>query len=259
MNLTHTLDFIRDTVSKDTELKYRGSILGIAWLFLPSLVSILLYSLVFSKLMHSRLPGNSSSFAYSIYLCAGLLIWNFFSDVLQRSVGAYTDNANILKKAKFNKLSLIAIAAANSTVQFLIISALFIVFLGISGNLSFSGLATYFMAWLMILALSLPLCAIAALLNIFFRDVGHLIQITLLGLFWCTPIVYPAAILPEGMQRWIILNPLAYPIQFSQSGVLDSPAPQLAGLGITLAIAVLLLMGAVLLHRALASDFLDEL
>lgn len=259
MNFSHTIDFIRDSVSKDTELRYKGSLLGATWLFVPPLVSILLYSLVFSKLMVSRLPGNSGTFAYSIYLCSGLLIWNFFSDLLQKSLVTYTENANILKKSKFNKLTLLAIATINSTIQFFIISAIFIAFLGLSGNLTLRGLMSYFIGWLLVLGLALPLCALTALLNIFFRDVGHLIQIAIQGLFWCTPIVYPLAILPEQAQGLIMMNPLSYPIQFSQSGMLGSPVPQTMGLGSTLGISGLLVFGALLLYRTRESDFLDEL
>lgn len=259
MKLGHTVGFILDTVLKDTELRYKGSLLGVLWLFLPALVSILLYSLVFSQLMHSRLPGSSSPFAYSIYLCAGLLIWNFFADVLQKCTTAYAENANILKKSRFNKLSLIVIATANASIQFFIISGVFVVFLLASGALSAWGLASYFIAWLLVLALALPLGALAAMLNIFFRDVGHLTQIALQALFWFTPIVYPASILPARVQQLIALNPLAYPVRLSQSGMLSSTVPDPLGLVILLAVCTLLTLGVVSVHRALASDFLDEL
>ena len=91
--------FVLGSIRRDIESQFRGSLLGAAWLFIQPLAMILVYTLIFSNVMGSRLAGVGSTYGYSIYLCAGLLPWNYFSETLARLQGVFVGNSNLIKKA----------------------------------------------------------------------------------------------------------------------------------------------------------------
>ena len=95
--------FILGSVKREFQLKYRNSLLGAAWMVLNPLAMILVYTVIFSQVMHNRLPGNSNQYSFSIYLCAGLLTWNLFSEIVGRSQVMFLESANLIKKINFNR------------------------------------------------------------------------------------------------------------------------------------------------------------
>ena len=122
-------DFIFASIRREFELKYRNSLLGALWTVLNPLAMIVIYTLVFSKIMQARLPGLEGAYAYSIYLCAGILFWGVFSEIALRAQGVFLEQAHLLKKINFPRLCLPAIVVGSGLINFLIIFALFLVVL----------------------------------------------------------------------------------------------------------------------------------
>src|SRR3546814_999156 len=98
--------FILGSVKREFQSKYRNSLLGAAWTVLNPLAMILVYTVIFSQIMRAKLPGIDSTFAYSIYLCAGLLTWGLFAEIVGRSQNVFLEHANLLKKLSFPRLCL---------------------------------------------------------------------------------------------------------------------------------------------------------
>ena len=71
--------FILGSVKREFQSKYRNSMLGAAWTVINPLAMIFIYTVIFSQVMKARLPGVDSTFAYSVYLCAGVLTWGLFA------------------------------------------------------------------------------------------------------------------------------------------------------------------------------------
>src|SRR5688500_10790143 len=86
-------------VNRDLTGRYMGASMGMFWTVIHPLVMILIYTLVFSRIMQAKVPGISEVYSYSIYLCAGLLPWNAFGESVLRSTTAFPDHAHLLKKA----------------------------------------------------------------------------------------------------------------------------------------------------------------
>lgn len=126
--------FIIDSVKRDFQARYQTSFLGVAWLILQPVAMISVYTLIFSELMRTRLAGMDGPFAYSIYLCSGVLTWGFFTEMLNNLVNIFLTHANILKKMSFPRICLPAIITSSAFINFLIIFLLFIGFLLITGN-----------------------------------------------------------------------------------------------------------------------------
>ena len=93
--------FVVGSVKREFQTRYRTSMLGALWLVLQPLALIVVYTVVFSEVMKSRLPGVQSTFGYSIYLCAGVLTWGLFAEIVSRAQSVFVDNANLLKKLSF--------------------------------------------------------------------------------------------------------------------------------------------------------------
>ncbi len=201
--------FVLGSVQREFQTRYRNSLLGAVWTILNPLSMIIVYTVIFSQLMKARLPGVDNNLAYGIYLCAGILVWGFFAEVIGRSQSVFLEHANLIKKLSFPRICLPLIVVLNASVNFAIIFALFLSFLVVTQN--FPGWAVLAVIPLLIIqiAFSIGLGIILGVLNVFFRDVGQLVGIVLQFWFWLTPIVYPASILPEGIRPIIEANPMA--------------------------------------------------
>ena len=77
--------FIFGSVKREFQSKYRNSLLGASWTVINPLAMILVYTVIFAQIMRAKLPGVDSTFAYSIYLCSGLLTWGLFAEITGRA------------------------------------------------------------------------------------------------------------------------------------------------------------------------------
>lgn len=251
--------FVLGNVKREFQSRYRNSLLGAAWIFFQPLAQILVYTVVFSQIMHSKLPGVANTFGYSIHLCAGILTWGLFAEITTRSQSMFLENANLLKKLNFPRLCLPVTIVAIGLVNFGIVFGLFTFFLIVTGN--FPGLVYVsllpLIALLVVFGASLGL--ILGVLNVFFRDVGQLFGIFITFWFWLTPIVYPAAILPERVRDIIALNPMVNFIEAVQGVLVVGEWPQFQGLLYLAMLAFVLSALGLRLFRSRAGEMVDEL
>jgi len=251
--------FIASSVKREFQSKYRNSLLGAAWTILNPLAMIVVYTVVFAQVMRTRLPGSDSTFAYSIYLCAGVLTWGLFAEIVSRAQGVFLENANLIKKVSFPRICLPIIVVISAALNFAIIFGLFTGFLIVSGN--FPGFA--FLGLIPVIAIqvlfSIGLGMIVGVLNVFFRDIGQFFTILLQFWFWFTPIVYPVAALPEKIRLLLLLNPMASLITACQGILVNHQWPVWENLLPTAGIALALCILGMLLFRSHAGEMVDEL
>jgi lipopolysaccharide transport system permease protein len=251
--------FILGSVQREFQSKYRNSIFGAAWTVLNPLAMIVVYTVIFSQVMHNRLQGASTPFAYSIYLCAGVLTWGLFAEITSRSLGMFIDNANLMKKLQFPRICLPIIVVLNACVNFAIIFGLFTAFLLLSGT--FPG--WIYLAVLPLLALTVlfavGLGMVLGVLNVFFRDVGQFFLILLQFWFWFTPIVYPVTTLPEEVRAALGWNPMVALIQGYQSVLVRGEAPHWGSLLPVTLLGLACCALGLRLFRKRAGEMVDEL
>lgn len=251
--------FILANVWREFQARYRHSILGALWNILNPLAMIVIYTVVFSQVMKARLPGVESATAYGIFLCAGSLSWGLFSEVVSRCQTMFIDHGHLLKKIQFPKSVLPIITVLSALMNFAIPFGLFLLYL-----LCFETWPGWpvlallpVLVILLMFASGLGLCL--GVLNVFYRDVGAFFAIALQFWFWLTPIVYPAAILPEWAHFWMDINPMAPIIEAFQQVVVAQRLPDPARLVLpAISGAVLCLLGLVLMRRH-AAELVDEL
>lgn len=251
--------FILGNVQREFQSKYRNSLLGAAWTILNPLAMIVVYTFIFAQVMQAKLPGVDSTFAYSIYLCAGILTWGLFAEITGRAQNMFLEQANLLKKLNFPRLCLPVTVVANAVLNFAIVFGLFTVFLIITGNfpgwvyLALIPLLSIQIAFAIGLGISL------GVLNVFFRDVGQFFGIFLQFWFWLTPVVYPITILPEQFQSFVSFNPMTSLVTAYQTILVNGQWPNWQALWPITLLSLLVCALGFRLYKKHAGEMVDEL
>jgi lipopolysaccharide transport system permease protein len=251
--------FVLGSVKREFQSKYANAILGALWSVLSPLAMILVYTVIFSEVMRTKLPGAESGFAYSIYLCAGILTWGLFAEIVARGQNMFIEQANVIKKISFPRICLPVIVVLNALVNFAIIFSLFLVFLIATGNFPGLVFAALLPVLLVQVLLAIGLAMIVGVLNVFFRDVGQFVTIAMQFWFWLTPIVYPATILPPEVRALMAWNPMAPLIGAYQAVLVHGAAPDWAAIWPVALLALLLCVFGMRLFRKRAGEMVDEL
>lgn len=240
--------------------RYVDTLLGPLWIVLFPLVLILIYTTIFSHVLHARLAISDQPMAYSIFLCAGLIPWIYFSDLLSRLTGLFTNNAHLLRKTPIPWWVLAAVAVLVTLVDYFIFMLLYLIFLIVIDHVPPFSL---WLDWLLLSALltllTLALGVFLAILQVFFRDAGHFVGIALQLGFWMTPIVYPLQVVPQWAQQLITLNPMTPLVNGFQSIFLQQHAPAWGALQGVVVIAVVLLLLAWRLLYKRGGELVDAL
>lgn len=205
--------FIWQRAVADLRHRYAGTSLGVVWNVLHPLTMIAIYSLIFSTLMpvSSHVAGTSERFAYVLYLCSGFLPWLAFSECITRGANAFLENASYLKKLPMPEQVFVAQTAASAT-------------LGLAISFSLLLVAALFLgrppAWEWLL-LPIPLVCMQLLgfalgllcgtLNVFFRDIGQVLQVVLQIVLWTAPVIWVEGTLPRQLAAILHWHPL-YPM-----------------------------------------------
>lgn len=251
--------FITSMVRREFQARYLGSALGTVWSVLNPLAMIFIYTVIFGQVMRARLPGVEDGTSYGIFLCAGLLPWNMFVETLQRCTSVFVDQGNLLKKMTFPRASLPLIVLASSLVNFVIIFGLLLTVMVLLGR--FPGWLLVSLVPLLVLqqAIAVGFGVALGVVNVFFRDAGHVVGILLQFWFWFTPIIYPLSILDERLQMLVSLNPMTAFVAAYQGILLYDVAPHWLAFvpHVLLALAALAIGRAV--FRRLAGDMTDFL
>jgi ABC-2 type transport system permease protein len=200
-------------VRKELKVKYTASVLGAVWSLLNPVMFLAVFSLV-AYVLGNLIPD------FPVFLLSGLLAWNFLANALQAGARSVIDNANLVKKMAFPREILPLAAIGVALFDFLIQSAVLLLFIGVSGHgFHLPELWLYPLAIVVILVFTTALTFWVSALNVRYRDVGHLLGLALLVWFWATPIVYQGWLVQHkletiqilGLNAWILYlsNPVA--------------------------------------------------
>ena len=251
--------FIISTVITDLRLRFDRSILGALWGILNPLAQVAIFALILSNVLQAKIGDVDNQYSFALYLCAGLACWNVFNDIITRSLTIFIANGDLIKKAAFPKIVLVANLVFGCLVDNLLLLIAVLALFLLSG-FDLSALVMIIPALLLLtLMLATGLGLILGVLNTFIRDIGHVTPILLQVLFWFTPIVYPMSIVPEQLKQLLSLNPI-YPVVTAYQQVLIFQTwPLTTPLLISLLLAILLLILAGLLYSKAAKDMADVL
>lgn len=205
-------------VSRNLKIRYKQSALGFFWSLLGPLFLIVIY---WAFLEILKVPISITS------LVTGILVWQFLSMCLNDSLYAILGNANLVTKTAFPRMVLpLSIVLAN-LVNFLLSLGVLVVFLVVFSVVDSAGSEAASRPLLMLLghaallpwillsqcALCLGLCLILCSLNVFFRDVEHMLGVGMLAWFFMSPVVYPNSFILDRFNPTLhavyFMNPMA--------------------------------------------------
>jgi len=252
--------FIFSTIKTEFRAQFVRSSLGGLWMILQPLSQVLIFAFVLSTVMSAKLPGiDNNQYAYSIYLMSGILGWSLFNEILSRCVNLFVENANLLKKVAFPKITLVCIVVGRAIVNNMLLFLAMLVIFGFLG--CWPGVNIIYLPLLSLINImfALGLGLILGVFNVFIRDIGQVVPIALQMLFWLTPIVYVITIIPERYQAWVHFNPLQPIISGYQAIMLYDHALAWSGLMAVLALSAIMLIFALILFRKASPEMVDQL
>ncbi|SRR5579875_1288671 len=222
------IDLFRDTYRyreliwalalKELKIRYKRSFLGFLWALLNPLLQMIVLALVFSTVMRIGIDH------YAVFLISVLLPWTFFAQSLSYAADSIVGNADLIKKVRIPKVVFPVAALTSNIINFLLsmISLVFIVLL-----LRYPFYVTWLylpVPFLALVLLTLGATFFFAALNVYYRDVSHILQIILQVWFYATPIIYPIEMF--GKYQWIFkLNPLIFALNGFRMGVYAGGLP----------------------------------
>jgi lipopolysaccharide transport system permease protein len=222
-------------VLKQLKLRYRGSVLGFCWTLLNPLALMAVYSLVFSVYLKVDVER------YPAFLFTGLLPWLWFSSSLQQGVTSILDGAPLVTRSQFPAEVLPVVALTTNTVNFVLTVPFLLGFLllfGVRPGLPALWLpALVALEYLVLLG---PVLLVAGL-NVYYRDLQHILLHVLTVLQFLTPVFYPAALIPEPLRPVAFLNPLAVLVSAFHDVLFFGRAPAAGPLAALLVLACVVL------------------
>jgi len=252
-NIYKYRELLKTNVKKEIRGKYKNSVLGILWSFLNPLLQIVVYTVVFQVILKNPKPH------YIVFLCSGLIPWNFFSIALSRGAFTFIENGNIIKKVYFPR-EIIPISVVTSELVNFVISTIIILGFALGEGM---GISVYFCFYPLILIiqfiLTLGITLVVSAITVYVRDLQHLIGVALQLLFYATPIVFATDVIPESMLWVIKINPMAYIIDAYRDIFYNQQMPNLAMLGILFLISIALCVVGYLIFNKLQKGFAEQL
>lgn len=245
-------EFLKTNVKKDIRGKYKGSFLGVLWSFINPLLSVLVYAIVFSQIMRFDIDN------YVIYLITGVLPWTFFTSSINMGMTSILYNASIIKKVYFPRSILPISSVSSCLVNFLISCLVILVFV------LFSGIGiTIHLLWLPLIALvqyflCLGIVFFLSAVEIFVRDLEHIINFVLSMAFYVTPILYKAEQVPKNLRFILKLNPMAYIIDAYRDIFYYGVMPNISSLLLVFLVSIIVMMLGYKVFERLQRGFAEE-
>ena len=193
-----------------------------------------IYTFVFSVVFKAKWGAShsDSKTEFAIILFAGLIVFNLFSEVVNRAPNLILSNVSYVKKVVF-PLEVLPVIAIGSSLFHALVSV--IVLLVFNGMVNQVFPLTSFLLPVVLLplfALTLGLAWFLASLGVFLRDVGQTVGILTTALMFLSPIFFPASALPETLRGYLFLNPLTFIIEQVRKVLVLGQFPDWQGLGL---------------------------
>ena len=204
MQWTHYRSLVAGLVARNIKVKYQRSVLGFLWTLLNPLIMALVLITVFTHIIRIQIDH------FWAFLISGYFAWNYINTSLFAASYTLAEHAHITRSIAFPSELLIVSAALSRLVEFTVELLLVIAILAIwlHGKIPASYLlcpVLLLMMFLLTVGLQLPIAALA----VFYKDVEHALPVALTALFYLSPVFYPVSLIPEPMQPYYMLNPIA--------------------------------------------------
>lgn len=239
---------------RDILVRYKQTVIGIAWSVVRPLLSMLILTVIFGRV--AGLP--SDNVPYSLLVCAGILPWQFFANIITMSSESLVAHQNMITKIYFPRIIIPSTTMVVSLVDFLISSGILVC------------LMLWYGLWptwkILVLPALLLLAAIASLgagywisaLNVKYRDFRHVVPFAIQFGLYASPVGFSSSVIPENWRFLYSLNPMVGVIDGFRWALLGKQVNlYVPGFLLAIALAVLLFVGGVWFFTHTERKFAD--
>ena len=248
---------LRNFFVREIRTRYLGSMTGLAWAFIHPLALLAVYHFVFTTVFRA---GSFKGHSFLLYVAVALWPWLAAQEALSRATVSLASYAGLIRKVAFpHELVVYASIAATLTLQFGGYVAVLLVLRGFGEPLHLEGLLLAIPLWIVMAVAITGLTLALASLQVFIRDVEHVLMPILMILMYLTPILYPLTLVPADLRPWVAANPFGWLVGRLRDALLDGRlAVQVDDL-VAVLVAALMLAGGRWMFRRLSPHFEDFL
>ena len=242
-------------VLRDVSVRFKQTIIGVAWAVLPPLLTMVIFTVVFGHF--AEIP--SDGLPYSIFAFTALLPWNYFSQAINRSGVSLVSDSNLVKKVYFPRL-IIPLAGVMAPLAEFAVSFLVLLLMMLWFGIPLRWTVVTFPFFLLLGLLTAFAASLwLAPLNARYRDVGH--AIPFLTQFWmfASPVTYPLSIIPQKWRLLYGLNPLVGVIEGFRWALLGKQSPDFGVMFLSIFVVLALLLTGVVFFKWMERTLSDVL
>jgi ABC-2 type transport system permease protein len=212
---------------RDLRIRYKESVLGFLWTLLNPLMFLLIFYIVFVKIVPAGIPN------FTVFFLSGLLPWTLFQNSMMMTTNSVVGGAPLLKRVAFPREVLpLSVIGANMFTFALQMVVLLGVLLAMRYNFYDRYLVLIVPAFVVEVMLLTGFALIFSSLTVYLRDITHFMELATLFWFWVTPVVYQVASVYTKLHRhnisfnWVLLNPMVVPVMAFQRAFYNAVNPK---------------------------------
>jgi len=240
---------------RELQTRYLGSTSALLWALLQPLLLLAVYHFVFTSVFRAGAFGSTS---FLLFVAVALWPWLAAQDGLTRATVSIPAHGALIRKVAFpHEIVVYASVAATFALQLAGYLVVLVVLRAFGEPVRLEGLLLAIPVWA-VLALGVTGAALAlAALQVFVRDVEHVLAPLLTILMYLTPILYPLAMVPEGVRPWVAANPFGWLVDRLRDALLDGRLALQWGDAVALVVAALAFVAGRWVFRRLSPSFED--
>ena len=236
---------IQSLVHRDLRGRYKASVLGFLWTFIVPLCQLLVYTIVFSVILKSNIEK------YYLYLFVALIPWNFFSSCLTGGASCIIQQQAMVNKIYFPR-EVVPISFVTGAFVNMLYCEIVVFAVSILSKVHFSFLSLLCLPVVMLVefVLALGITMIVSAVDVYFRDLEHMLGILSMAWMFMTPIMYDISVVPARFVPFFYLNPMTSIVAAYRDIMYYGTVPKLETLGMAAGMGLFfLILGFVIFGR----------
>jgi lipopolysaccharide transport system permease protein len=238
---------------RDIKIRYKQTMLGVAWVVVQPAATVAAFTLIFGRL--AKVP--SGDVPYPVFALAGLVPWGFFSSALMRGGLSLVSNANLITKVYFPRLLVPIASILAGLVDFFATLTLLGLLMAYNGLALSPTMAALPLFLLLAIVAAVGVALWLAAVNVSYRDVAQAIPFLTQMWLYASPVVYPAALVPEKWRILYALNPMVGVIEGVRWSLFTAGPFPLREVAMSAGVAVVVFVTGVLHFRWAERRFAD--
>lgn len=208
-NLYKDRHMIMTMAVRELKVQYIGSSFGLLWAIINPLTQVAIYGIIFGVFFNAKPNPIYGTDSFFLYLICGLIPWQFFSQAVNSSTGVILSNRNLIMKAAGFPSEVLPIVSIISQIMSHLISLALLLIILIIFKIGLSFYILLIPIYILFLTIFIiGLSWIFSSLNVYLRDVKHIVGLITTAWFFFTPIFYSTDIVPEKIRPILSLNPM---------------------------------------------------